>query len=134
MLLAVLLMAGCKTKEKVVETRTVDTVRTVALRYDSVYVHDSVFVREYMRGDTVFVDKDRWHTLYKDAWRRDTVYVSKDKYIRYTVKEKQPWWDSVWIKISTAITMVLLTLLLVAWMLYRVNFFRSRSEGGEDKE
>ena len=36
---------------------------------DSVYVHDSVWVRE--AGDTVFLE--RWHTRYRDRAVHDTV-------------------------------------------------------------
>ena len=36
---------------------------------DSVYVHDSVFIRE--AGDTVFFD--RWHTCWRDRIVHDTV-------------------------------------------------------------
>lgn len=65
------LMGSCTTTEYV----TVEKVRTDTLRqyrnvHDSIYVHDSVSVKE--NGDTVRIEK--WHTKYIEHEVHDTVY------------------------------------------------------------
>ena len=69
-----LMLTGCKSVQyvPVVEHRT-DTVQITKHQRDSIYMHDSIHVRE--RGDTVTIE--RWHTRWRDRWQYDTVYVSK---------------------------------------------------------
>ena len=40
---------------------------------DSLYIHDSVFVKEKVKGDTVFLDRFVYRYIYKDKVRTDTV-------------------------------------------------------------
>lgn len=68
------LLAGCKTREFVeVERILRDTTYITKEVRDSVWLHDSVSVKE--RGDTVFVE--RWHTKFRERLRTDTVYRSR---------------------------------------------------------
>lgn len=78
MILAAVVMVSCKTKEyvPVVEHHT-DTLRLVQHHRDSIYLHDSTFVREYIQGDTVRIITEMWHTKYRDRLKTDTVYRSK---------------------------------------------------------
>lgn len=77
MILSVALV-GCKTKEyvPVVEHHT-DTLRLVQHHRDSIYLHDSTFVREFVQGDTVRVITEMWHTKYRDRLKTDTLYRSR---------------------------------------------------------
>ena len=57
-LLSVVLLVGCTTTRYVpVPSVSVDSVYVDRFHRDSVYLHDSVFVNQYSKGDTVFVDK-----------------------------------------------------------------------------
>ena len=68
------LLAGCKTREFVeVERILRDTTYITKELRDSVFLHDSVSVKE--RGDTVFVE--RWHMKFRERLRTDTVYRSR---------------------------------------------------------
>lgn len=94
------LLSGCKQVEYVtVEKVKVDTLLCYSNIRDSIYLRDSVFVKEWMRGETVFVDRAVWHTAIRDRWRVDTVYRSRtDTLVSVTehVKElKKPltWWQ-----------------------------------------
>ena len=71
-------MVSCKTKEyvPVVEHHT-DTMRLVQHHHDSIYLHDSTFVREYVQGDTVRIVTEMWHTKYRDRLKTDTIYRSR---------------------------------------------------------
>ena len=77
LLVAVLLCAllgSCTTTKyvPVVEHKT-DTLLKYSTTRDSIYVHDSIHVRE--NGDTVTVE--RWHTRWRDRWHGDTVYQTR---------------------------------------------------------
>lgn len=72
---AAMLLQGCRTSgPAVVERVRTDTLRMVTERRDSVWLHDSVFVERFLRGDTVFVFQDRWHTKFVERVLTDTVY------------------------------------------------------------
>lgn len=71
-------MVSCKTKEYVtVPVHHTDTLRVVQHHRDSIYLHDSTFVREYIQGDTVRVITEMWHTKYRDRLKTDTLYRSR---------------------------------------------------------
>ena len=78
MILSAVVMVSCKTKEyvPVVEHHT-DTLRLVQHHRDSIYLHDSTFVREYIQGDTVRIVTEMWHTKFRDRLKTDTVYRSR---------------------------------------------------------
>lgn len=67
------LLTGCTTMRyvPVVEHRT-DTLLCNSSIRDSIYVHDSIHVRE--KDDTVTIE--RWHTRWRDRWQHDTLYIS----------------------------------------------------------
>ena len=71
-------VCGCKTKEYVtVPVHHTDTLRVVQHHRDSIYLHDSTFVREYVQGDTVRVVTEMWHTKFRDRLKTDTIYRSR---------------------------------------------------------
>lgn len=92
------LLTGCTTTRyvPVVEHKT-DTLLWHSNTHDSIYVHDSIHVRE--KGDTVLID--RWHTRWRDRWQYDTIYISKadsvpQPYPVEVVKEVErplTWWQ-----------------------------------------
>ncbi|MBO5537605.1 MAG: hypothetical protein J5971_00940 [Prevotella sp.] len=77
------LLAGCKQIEYVnTERARTDTLYQVKERRDSIKVHDSVYVKEFRKGDTVFVIRDRWKLRFRDCYRIDTVYKSRTDTLR----------------------------------------------------
>ena len=100
-----LLLASCKQTEyvQVVEHRTDSLYITRQLR-DSIYLHDSVYVRE--KGDTILME--RWHTAWRERVRTDTVIVQRTDsipmpYIVEKVVEKSKptkWWQLVAVAIA----------------------------------
>ena len=71
-------VTGCKTTTyvPVVEHHT-DTLRVVQHHRDSIYLHDSTFVREFIQGDTVRIVTEMWHTKFRDRLKTDTIYRSR---------------------------------------------------------
>ena len=73
----ILSLSSCtRTVEKVVYQHTTDTLYQVKTRTDSIYKCDSVFVNQYVKGDTVFQVRDRYKTLYKFKVITDTIHQS----------------------------------------------------------
>ena len=74
-----LMMCACKTHEKIVtvEKVTHDTLWHEKTERDSIYLHDSIFVNQFTKGDTIFQIKDRWHTEYRDKYIHDTISIAK---------------------------------------------------------
>lgn len=64
---------SCRTVYVPVETVRVETERVVDIQRDSIYVLDSVFVRE--ANDTIYITK--WRTEYKEALRVDTLNIQR---------------------------------------------------------
>lgn len=85
LLLAVALVATCScstVKYVPVENTKVDSVYINVLQRDSIFVQDSVYIRE--KADTVFVT--RWHVEYRDALRIDTFYIERVDSVNHIVK------------------------------------------------
>ena len=70
-LLLIALLANC-TSTKYVEVEKVRADMTYITKWqkDSVWLHDSIHVKE--KGDTVLIE--RWHTKWRDRLRVDTIY------------------------------------------------------------
>ena len=83
-LLVLSLLPGCSPRiiEKVVYQR--DT--TVVHRRDSIVRRDSIYVKEWMKGDTVYIDRFRDKYIYKDRWR-DSIRIVRDSVAVETIKE-----------------------------------------------
>ncbi len=70
-LIAISLLASCRQVEYVtVEKVRIDTTYITKWQRDSVWLHDSIHIKE--RGDTVMIE--RWHTQWRDRLRVDTIY------------------------------------------------------------
>ena len=98
-ILAAILLAGCASTHYAstyegsrdstrVSTHQMDSIFSRLMQRDSIYVHDSIYVRE--KGDTVYqyVEKLRYKyvnsvdTMYKYRNLRDTVYIERCDSIR----------------------------------------------------
>ena len=96
LLLIALICGGCSTTKYVpVETIKRDTVYQSKIERDSVYLHDSVYIKEWQKGDTIYRDRDRWHTKYVEKEVHDTLYQSKTDSIAvpYPVEKELTWWE-----------------------------------------
>lgn len=71
---ALWLVCSCSgTRYVPVETVRVETERVVDIQRDSIYVLDSIYVRE--AHDTIYITK--WRTEYKEALRVDTFNIER---------------------------------------------------------
>ena len=78
LLCLVLCMVSCTTTKYVeVPVTHTDTLIQTKVQRDSIWKHDSIYLHEWMKGDTVYIEKTRWLTGYKERLRIDTVYKSR---------------------------------------------------------
>jgi hypothetical protein len=54
-----------------------------------------VYIKEWQKGDTIYRDRDRWHTKYVEKEVHDTLYQSKTDSIAvpYPVEKELTWWE-----------------------------------------
>lgn len=107
---------GCTTTKYVeVEKVRTDTTYITKHERDSIFMHDSVHVKE--KGDTVLIE--RWHTKYVEKLRIDTTYISKTDSIPvpYPVEKKVPaelsWWQKTRIHVGSVV--ILAAFVLLFW-------------------
>lgn len=115
-----LVLGGCTTT-KVVEVEKVrtDTLYQSKVEKDSVWLHDSIHVKE--RGDTVWVE--RWHTRNHATESHDTVYKATHDTIplpypveKVVEKEKAlTWWQRVRLTLGD-IALILGGIIVVAFI------------------
>jgi len=78
-------LMSCRSQQIIVpnDTITQTQTKTKTIARDSIYLHDSIYVREYIQGDTVFRDKlvehwkDRWLTRIDTVMQKDTTTVTQ---------------------------------------------------------
>lgn len=109
-------LSGCATQTKVVEVEKVrnDTAYIVKLQKDSVWLHDSIHVRE--KGDTLLIEK--WHTQWRERIKTDTLYKSKVDSIpvpypvEKLVENKLHWWQKtlMWAGATETLAIILLVM------------------------
>lgn len=115
LVITALLLTACRTTRTVtVERVTHDTLYQTQHHRDSIYMHDSIYVRE--KGDTIRIE--RWHTQYRDRWKTDTVYISKTDsvpkpYPVEVVKEvpaRLTWWQQARMHVGGIVIFLLIIL------------------------
>ena len=67
----------------------VDTLRLVSLRADTFRIHDSVFIRESVVGDTIKIVEHHYSDRMKVQVVRDTIYQSVRDTIMIEDKKKE---------------------------------------------
>lgn len=117
LVLLALIFCDCKGTAPVIPTNTHDrdSVR-IEYRQDSIYIykHDSVFVDRWQKGDTVFVTKTNYQTVYKDRlqWQHDSVYINLTDTIYNTVTVEKK--GSMFLRNSGIALWVLIALAVIA--------------------
>lgn len=112
------LLCSCKTQYVPVETVRTETERVVDIQRDSIYVLDSIYVRE--AHDTVYITK--WRTEFKEALRVDTFNIVKVDSINtiVEVEMKLTRWQQTKMNIGTGVMWAVPILIAVGlFLLYR---------------
>ena len=125
-IIACLLMTMCSscttTKYVSVPEYHTDTLIQTKVLKDSVWLHDSTFIRE--KGDTVLIE--RWHTQYKWRELHDTTYVAHNDTIVRSVEVPKyqdaplTWWQQARMHVGG----IVIYGLLIALFIYIFKFYR----------
>lgn len=109
-LVALSLLASCTTTKYVeVERVRYDTTYITKWQKDSVWLHDSVLVKD--RGDTVLIEK--WHTEWRDRLRVDTLYkathdtIPQPYPVTEYVEKELSWWQQLRLWLGNVLLAVL---------------------------
>lgn len=113
------IICSCRTVKYVpVETIKVDTTYINKLQRDSIYMLDSVYVKE--KGDTVLIEKYKY--LYRDKLLRDTMYISKVDSIQvpYPVEKELTRWQQFRMNFGgLAVCIVVISILIL--IVYKIT-------------
>ena len=93
-----LLLSGCKSIQYVpVPEYHSDTIYFTKVQFDSIWQHDSVYIHEYTKGDTVYFEHIKWHTKIKEKIVHDTTYISKvdSVAVPYPIEKPLTKWQKV---------------------------------------
>ena len=113
MVIIILVSVSCKSASSVQEfgSSEVQDVQkfSVARSVDTIYLHDSVFVREVMRGDTVYLTRTEW----RDRWRTRLVHdtVRHTEYVDRVVEKPPERYVPKFYKWMTALLFIFLFIL-----------------------
>lgn len=100
--LAIILIAAslaCSCSPKVIEHVRTEYVYRDRVQHDTTFVHDSTYIKEYIKGDTVRIVefREKYKYLYKYINKTDTVAVhdtlSVEKVKEVKVEKKLSWWQ-----------------------------------------
>ena len=71
----ILASVSCSSTKSMPVVQSNDTTSFIqrSARVDTVYLHDSVFVSEKMRGDTVYLTRVEWRDRWRTRVERDTI-------------------------------------------------------------
>ena len=123
MLLFLMFLCGCRTEYVPIESVRYDSVMIEKLMRDSVFVRDSVYLKE--KGDTIYKYKDRFVYVYKN--RVDTFFAEKIREIEVPVpvERKLTWWEVVkmeWLdRIFAALVIVALYWTIKEWLARKIR-------------
>lgn len=122
MLLVMYFFCGCNTKYVPIETVRYDSLMVQKLMKDSIFVRDSVYVKE--KGDTIFQYKNKYIYVLKEV--SDTMYIYKDREVEVPihVERKLSWWERLKIDMGgwmMLVVVIALTMRLVKWMARRLR-------------
>ena len=126
-----LVFGSCKSVKyvPVIEHRT-DTIQITKHQRDSIWLHDSIRVNEKQKGDTIWLEVERWHTKYIEKQVHDTTYVAThdtipDPYpVEVKVEKQLSWWQRLRLTLGDTALIALLGLLIYGgWKIYRKFHF-----------
>ena len=81
-------LAGCS--PKIIEKVRTEYVTETVHHRDTTYCRDSIYIREWLKGDTVFVDRYRDRYVYRDRWKDSVKVVEVHDTTSVQVKVDKP--------------------------------------------
>ena len=120
--LIVCAMIGCTTTKYIpIETVRIDSVRYHTFKVDSIVITDSIIEKEYIKGDTVFKEKESYRYRNTHKAKVDTIRETKVEYVEkpIEVEKKLTTWQQFkinageWLLAGVALMLLLFAFLWV---------------------
>lgn len=116
-----ILFGSCRTVRYVtVPEYHTDTAYITNHQRDSIWLHDSVYVHEWLSGDTIYIERYNTKTKYVERVKIDTIYRSRvdSVVVPYPVEAKLTHWQQFRLHIAN-ITMFLLAILAIIFFIFK---------------
>ena len=81
-------LAGCS--PKIIEKVRTEYITETVHHRDTTYSRDSIYIREWMKGDTVYLDRYRDRYIYRDRWKDSVKVVEVHDTTSVQVKVDKP--------------------------------------------
>ena len=81
-------LAGCS--PKIIEKVRTEYITETVHHRDTTYSRDSIYIREWMKGDTVYLDRYRDRYIYRDRWKDSVKVVEVHDTTAVQVKVDKP--------------------------------------------
>ena len=119
-ILLTLAIWSCKSGRYIpVETVRTDSIYINQVQRDSIYRHDSIYIRE--KGDTVWME--RYKYVYRDKVVHDTMYVNRTDTIRepYPVEKELTRWQQMKLELGGWAFGIIIAfaLIIIGWIVYK---------------
>ena len=98
------------------ESVKTDTLLNTMVKMDSIFQHDSIYIHEYTRGDTVYSVDVRYKYRDRTKTIHDTIYRSKTDsiYVPYPVERELSRWEVTKIRMGTIAIYLLSAIAILA--------------------
>ena len=111
MAMTILVLPSCSSTSSMPIMQQSDTISNIQknAKVDTILLRDSIYIRESIRGDTVYLT----HTEYRDRWRIREVHdtIHNTQYITQTIEHPPEKYVPKFYKWCTALLFILLFLL-----------------------
>lgn len=74
LVLCTVVLLGCS--PRIIEKVKTEYITQEVHHRDTTYTRDSIFIREWLKGDTIWIEKVRDRYIYRDRWR-DSIRVEE---------------------------------------------------------
>ena len=109
--MAIILLAlpSCRSVEAVTSDTHNLSLIAHSSHHDTIYQHDSIYIREIQRGDTIYLTRTEW----RDRWRIREVHdtIHNTQYITQTIEHPPEKYVPKFYKWCTALLFILLFIL-----------------------
>lgn len=106
-------LAGCS--PRIVEKVRTEYITETVHHRDTTYSRDSIYIREWMKGDTVYLDRYRDRYIYRDRWKDSVKVVEVHDTTAIRVKVDKPLSVVQKAKIGAFWWLFTAVILLLAW-------------------
>lgn len=129
-LLLCVLLSGCKSVKHVsVPVVHTDTLYINKMSRDSIWLHDSIFVSEKQKGDTIWLTSTKWRTKYVERQVHDTIYKSRVDSVgvpypvEVPVEKPLTWWQKARLRLGDVMLITFAVLGIIGIIRLRKKFF-----------